>query len=84
MLDIRFDAAGMRVATASDDQSVRVWDVSSGQLVTAPLKHEAPVTSVRFSPDGTQLAAVAKHLRIWDIASASPVGNSPDLSRCDS
>ena len=65
--DIRFDAAGARIATASADGTARVWDARSGKALTDPLPHGGPVESVRFSPDGSRLLTVAGTAQIWTL-----------------
>ncbi|MCC7376839.1 MAG: protein kinase [Verrucomicrobiales bacterium] len=40
------------VASASDDETARVWDLESGQPLTPPLRHPEAVRGVEFSPDG--------------------------------
>jgi WD40 repeat protein len=45
-----------------------LWDINTVQE-TARIPHGNPVTSVSFSPDGTQLFTVSrKVVRIWDIS----------------
>ena len=52
-----FSPEGHRLATASTDHTVRLWNADSGQPIGAPLKgHTAPVPGVTFSPDGHRLA----------------------------
>jgi WD40 repeat protein len=77
VLDIRFDAAGSRIATASEDQTARVWDAHTGKAITDPLRHDSAVQSVRFSPDGTRLTAAAEPFSIWEIAAAQRVAIPP-------
>ncbi len=56
------------MASGSKDQTVRVWDVASGQLQTTLTGHIWPVGRVVFLPDGKRLASVSADLsvRIWD------------------
>jgi len=46
VLDICFDSVGRRVATASSDGSACIWDVSSGDLISAMIEHTEEVTKV--------------------------------------
>jgi WD40 repeat protein len=54
--DVAFSPDGERVATASLDKKVKIWDVSSGRLLLT-ISHPAGVTSVAFTPNGMVLAA---------------------------
>jgi len=61
---------GKRVATASGDQTARVWDAVSGQAVTPALAHEGVVTAVAWSPDGKRVAKASgdKTARVWNVS----------------
>jgi eukaryotic-like serine/threonine-protein kinase len=58
--DAVFDEQGARIATASDDGSARVWDLAKPGAPEFVLAiNQAPVVSVRFSPDGNWLATAS-------------------------
>jgi len=53
-----------RVASASNDQTVRIWEVSTGEQLMPPLRHSKAVRSVSWSPDGSRLASAGMDARI--------------------
>src|SRR5213078_4649200 len=64
-----FSADGTRVATASSDHTARVWDARSGQPVSPPLAHDAPVLTAVLDPAGTRVVTTASEgmtAGIWD------------------
>ena len=67
---IAFSRDGERLATASDDGRVRLWDVKTRKPLARLAGHRGKVCDVAFSPDGTTLASagVDGTARIWDPA----------------
>ncbi|MBI3924245.1 MAG: protein kinase [Armatimonadetes bacterium] len=65
--DVQFSPAGDRLATCSDDRTVRIWRVPGWQRLLT-LEHESRVNLVRFSPAGDRLAAAGDDgtVRVWE------------------
>src|SRR6476646_3494499 len=57
------------VATAPADNTVRLWNATSGKPVGEPLRHEGHVQGLAFSPDSKLLlsGAADKTARLWDV-----------------
>ena len=66
---------GLRVASGSDDCSVRLWDIMSGAPNMTPEGHSALVSCVAFSPDGLRVASgLNDHsVQLWDAMSGAPI-----------
>jgi WD40 repeat protein/serine/threonine protein kinase len=71
---------GHFILKISNDNTARVYRVSSGEAVTPPLAHRGEITYAAFSrPDGRFVATTSmdETARVWDAASGAPV--SPPL-----
>ncbi|MBR8834889.1 MAG: NACHT domain-containing protein [Stigonema ocellatum SAG 48.90 = DSM 106950] len=66
---VAFSPDGTMLASASSDQTLKLWDVSQGRCLKTLLGHTRWVSSVAFSPDGTTLVSCGgdNTLRLWDV-----------------
>jgi WD40 repeat protein len=69
-------SADGRIATASHDHTVRVWDADTGKALTGPLRHRQGAFHVAFEPSGRLLASASADgtARLWDSVSGRQVG----------
>lgn len=57
------------LATGSTDQTIKLWDPQSGQLLSNIVGNEVQVTSLEFSPDGKYVASGGRDIKLWDVTS---------------
>ena len=70
-------ATGRLLVTASNDMSLRLWDIPSGRPLGPPLSgHTDSVKCVAVSPDGRRIVSGAwdNTLRLWDPVTRRPIG----------
>ncbi len=62
------------LASAGSDNTVRLWDVASGQSLATLEGHSNYVREVAWSPDGRFLASAGDDwtVRVWDITGSQP------------
>ncbi|KAK6310386.1 hypothetical protein J4Q44_G00184410 [Coregonus suidteri] len=67
--------ANLMLASASFDSTVRLWDVERGVCIHTLTRHQEPVYSVAFSPDGRHLASGSfdKCVHIWNTQTGALV-----------
>ena len=80
-----FSSNGRLVATGSFDSTVKIWDTTSGQLISSCIPDNwEPIYRVIFSRDANYVAAQGTAgVKVWDTISGRMVTNCGMLSRSE-
>jgi len=76
---VAFSPDGSRLASASGDQTVRLWETQNWQEIATLRGHEHEVHSVAFSPDGKFIVSSGKDqtVRAWSVQHESRTRQQP-------
>ncbi len=68
---IAWSPDGTRLATASEDKTVQLWEATQGRKLQTLTGHQAGILSIVWSPDGSKLATASedKTAKVWDVSS---------------
>jgi WD40 repeat protein/serine/threonine protein kinase len=83
VLGVAFSPDGHRLASTSEDKTVKVWDIATGRELLHLCGHKERVIGVAFSPDGQRLASASGEtdrrgqVKVWDAASGQLLFSFP-------
>jgi mono/diheme cytochrome c family protein len=71
VVSLAFSPDGRRALSGSDDNTLRLWDVSTGREIRTLEGHTGAVLAVVFSPDGRSALSGSydRTVRLWDLSS---------------
>ena len=70
---VTFSSDGRRLASASLDNTIKLWKFSTGQHLSTLRGHGDGVCTASFAPDGKTLfsASLDKSLRVWNLSNGA-------------
>ncbi|XRB25467.1 EF-hand domain-containing protein [Pseudoscourfieldia marina] len=81
-----YSVDGTRIVSASDDETVRVWDATTGACLSVLDGDSGAVSSASYSADGTRIVSASSDetVRIWDATTGACIsvleGHSENVS----
>ncbi|MEO1286910.1 MAG: WD40 repeat domain-containing protein, partial [Chloroflexota bacterium] len=71
--EVDISSDNLLVASGSNDATVRIWDMTTGEQLTLLEEHTSPVRSVTFSLDNSILASAGEdgQIILWDVATGN-------------
>lgn len=68
---ISFHPKQLTLVSASDDKTIRIWDITNHRLEFSFIAHHGSINSVLYNPDGTEIASASddESVKIWDVNS---------------
>ena len=77
--DLTWAADGRYIASASDDKTIRLWDVNTGDSMVEFQGHSNFVFCLAFNPQSNILCSGSfdEHVKLWDVRSGDCVSTLP-------
>ena len=70
VMSVVFNHDGTKIASGSYDNSIKVWNVSTGECISTLKGHTDDVNSVAFNHDGTKIASgfLDNSIKVWNVS----------------
>ncbi|MEH2200540.1 WD40 repeat domain-containing protein, partial [Nostoc sp.] len=75
VLGVVFSPDGKTLASGGYDNTIKLWDVSTGKAIKTLTGHSSTVRGIVFSPDGKTLASGSydKTIKLWDVSTGKAI-----------
>jgi WD40 repeat protein len=72
---VAYSPDGKTLASGSEEDTIKLWDVGTGKERATLKGHRNEVTSVAYSPDGKTLASGSRDytIKLWDVGTGEQV-----------
>jgi len=69
ILSVAWRPNSRHLVTAGMDHKIRLWDVTTTNLLQTLVGHEQPISSTVWSPDGRRLATASRDdiIKVWEV-----------------
>lgn len=77
--DVKFSPDGRRIASASFDKSIKLWDGKSGKYLASLRGHVGAVYQISWSSDSRLIVSGSADstLKVWDVGKTKILGDLP-------
>jgi WD40 repeat protein len=92
VLALSWDSSGTKLASSSQDKTIRIWDINTGNLIITLTGSDEIITAVSWTPDNTKIVGMKidhqPTLLVWDAVTGSFLsaytgGTASDISFSD-
>ncbi|HLO83496.1 MAG TPA: serine/threonine-protein kinase [Nostocaceae cyanobacterium] len=75
VLAVAFSPDGQILATGSDDNTIKLWEVNTGQLISTLVGHSWSVVALAFTPDGETLISASwdQTIKLWRVSTKAEI-----------